>query len=261
MEYAKSKGFTTPATPSKPYSMDANMMHISYESGMLEDPLTPPDEDMFLMTASPDKRPKSPEDIQITLQKGMPVSVKELSTGKEYTSPLAIYDFLNEIGGRHGIGRIDIVEDRFIGMKSRGVYETPAGTIIFEAARDLETLCLDKEVNKIRSYLAIQLAEQVYNGMWFAPECKYTRACLNLSQRLVNGLVVLRLYQGCVTIRGRKALKSLYDQELVSMDELGSFTPIHAEGFIKTQAVRLQTFSAVYPKDPYGCCPGTSPNN
>lgn len=142
--YFQSKGFSTPATPSKPYSMDANMMHISYESGMLEDPLTPPDEDMFLMTSSPEKRPKTPEDIQITLQKGIPVKVTDLSTGKEYTTPLGIYDFLNEIGGRHGIGRIDIVEDRFIGMKSRGVYETPAGTIVYEAVRDLETLCLDK---------------------------------------------------------------------------------------------------------------------
>ncbi|KAI1286924.1 Argininosuccinate synthase [Halotydeus destructor] len=251
MDYAKQNGFQTPATPKAPYSMDANMMHISFESGILEDPLSPAPMDMFQMTANADQWPDKPEKLTIDFKAGLPVKVTNESTGEEVSDSVHMFDYLNVVAGKHGVGRIDIIEDRFIGMKSRGVYETPGGTVLYEAARDLEVLCLDREVNKVKSSLAQVFSEKVYYGLWFSPEGQYVRTCLDLSQRLVNGLVKLELFKGKVYIVGRKADKSLYDQELVSMDVQGNFTPIHSEGFIRTQAIRLNTFRFVYDKCPY----------
>lgn len=251
IEYAKSNGFKVGATIEKPYSTDANIMHISFESGVLEDPLHPPIDDMYLMTKNPIDWPNEAEEIKITFSAGIPKLVENLSTNEKVENALNIMKYLNLLGGKHGIGRIDIVEDRFIGMKSRGVYETPGGTIIWNAVRDLETLCLDREVNKIRSKLAENFAEKVYYGLWFSPECDYLRACLKISQQLVNGFVILQLFKGNAYVRGRKAVKSLYDQQLVSMDVQGEFTPINAEGFIRTSAIRLTTFRNVYKDSPY----------
>jgi argininosuccinate synthase len=251
MEYAKAKGFTTPATPKAPYSMDANIMHISYESGVLEDPMAPPPDDLFRMTLNPDKWPDQPEPLTIELKAGVPVKITNDKSGKIVTDSVEIYEYLNEAGGRHGIGRIDICEDRFIGMKSRGVYETPGGTVLFDAVRDLEVLCLDREVNKVRASLAGVFAEKVYYGLWFSPEGQFVRTCLDISQRVVNGTVLVELFKGKTYIVGRKAEKSLYDQELCSMDVQGNFTPVDSEGFIRTQAIRLNTFRYVFDKCPY----------
>lgn len=214
MEYAKASGFSTPATPKAPYSMDANIMHISYEAGILEDPLSPPPEDMFRMTSNASEWPDKPEPLTITFKAGVPVKVRNEATEEELEGSFQIYDYLNRVGGQHGVGRIDIIEDRFIGMKSRGVYETPAGTVLYEAARDLEVLCLDREVNKIRASLALTFSEKVYYGLWFSPEGQFVRTCLNLSQKLVNGFVRVELFKGKTYITGRKAEKSLYDEEL-----------------------------------------------
>ncbi|CAG2113983.1 unnamed protein product, partial [Medioppia subpectinata] len=194
-------GFKVGATPDKPYSTDANIMHISFESGVLEDPLHPPIDDMYLMTANPSEWPNEAEDIKITFEKGLPKAVENLYTKVKVEKPVEILQYLNKLGGKHGIGRIDIVEDRYIGMKSRGVYETPGATILWTAIRDLELLCLDREVNKIRAKLAQEFAEKVYYGLWYSPECDYMRACLKLSQTLVNGFVIIRLFKGNAFIR------------------------------------------------------------
>jgi argininosuccinate synthase len=191
------------------------MMHVSYESGILEDPMALAPETMFQMTALRSNWPDQSEEIEIEFTAGSAVRVRNETTGEQVRGSVDIFQYLNKIGGRHGVGRIDITEDRFIGMKSRGVYETPAGTILFDAVRDLEVLCLDREVNKIRSYLAGVFSEKVYNGLWFSPEGAYVRSCLQKSQDLVNGCVRLSLYKGKVYVTGRRADKSLYDQELV----------------------------------------------
>ena len=203
------------ATPKAPYSIDANMMHISFESGILEDPMAPAPESMFQMTAPRSEWPDQSEEIEIAFRAGAAVEVRNDKTKEQVRGSVDIFLYLNKIGGRHGVGRIDITEDRFIGMKSRGVYETPAGTILFEAVRDLEVLCLDREVNKVRSYLAGVFSEKVYYGLWYSPEGAFVRSCLKRSQMVVNGSVRLSLYKGKVYVTGRRAEKSLYDQELV----------------------------------------------
>lgn len=215
MKYAETKGFTVSATPKAPYSIDANIMHISFESGILEDPMSPPPQDMFQMTVGPEKWPDNPTELLIEIEKGIPVKVTNNSNKEVVTGSLEIFSYLNDIGGKNGVGRIDITEDRFIGMKSRGVYETPGGTILYQAFRDLEVMCLDREVNKIRSNLAQIFSEKVYYGLWFSPEGSYLRSCLSQSSRLISGKVLLWVFKGSVYIRGRLADKSLYDQELV----------------------------------------------
>lgn len=177
--------------------------------------MAPAPESMFQMTAPMKDWPDQSEEILITFRGGFAVEVLNETQNKSVKGSVDIFQYLNKIGGKHGIGRIDITEDRFIGMKSRGVYETPAGTILFEAVRDLEVLCLDREVNKVRAYLAGIFSEKVYYGLWYSPEGAYVRSCLKKSQDLVSGSVRLRLYKGKVYVTGRKAEKSLYDQELV----------------------------------------------
>lgn len=211
----QAKGFTVSATPKAPYSIDANMMHISYESGVLEDPMAPAPDGMLQLVAPRDKWPGNSDQLLIHFKAGVAIKVQNEGTKDTIEGSVQIFQYLNQIGGRHGVGVIDITEDRFIGMKSRGVYETPAGTILFEAVRDLEVLCLDREVNKIRSYLASVFSEKVYNGLWYSPEGSFVRSCLSKSQELVNGVVRMSLYQGRPYVVGRRAEKSLYDQELV----------------------------------------------
>lgn len=211
----QTKGFTVSATPKAPYSIDANMMHISFESGILEDPMAPAPENMFQMTAPMSTWPDEMEELEIDFKAGAAVQVRNNKTKEQIQGSVDIFQYLNKVGGRHGVGRIDITEDRFIGMKSRGVYETPAGTVLFEAVRDLEVLCLDREVNKLRANLAGVFSEKIYYGLWYSPEGCFVRSCLKKSQDLVNGCVRLSLYKGKVYVTGRKAEKSLYDQELV----------------------------------------------
>ncbi|GFT44787.1 argininosuccinate synthase [Nephila pilipes] len=240
IKYAKAKNIPVPVTPSAPWSMDANLMHISYESGILEDPWNEPPEDLYRMTKDPIKSPEEPSVLDIEFKEGVPVKVSNLKDKVVKSSSLDLYLYLNEIGGQYGIGRIDIVENRFIGIKSRGVYETPGGTIIHAAHTDLEIFTLDREVYKLKKSLSIKFSEQIYNGLWFSPESSYLRSCLQLSQKDVNGTVRVVLFKGHVRILGRKSPTTSYNQELASMDFPGDYAPDDAEGFIKVHALRLK---------------------
>lgn len=241
-EYAKEKGIPLPVSPKSPWSMDANLMHISYESGILEDPMTQAPEDLYQMTVDPQKAPDVPTVIVIEFKKGLPVSVKNQGDGTMKTEALEIFTYCNIIGGQNGVGRIDIVENRFIGMKSRGIYETPGGTILLAAHMDLEVFTLDKEVRKIKRDLDGRFAEQVYRGFWFSPECEFTRNCISSSQEFVEGSVTLKIYKGGVYVLGRKSPYSLYNEELVSMNVQGDYEPMDAGGFIKINALRLREY-------------------
>lgn len=241
-KYAQEHGIDLPVTPKAPWSMDANLMHISYESGVLEDPATHAPPGIYQMTVDPEQAPEQAEKIVISFKSGLPVSVKNLGDNTTKTDPLGIFSYMNELGGKHAIGRIDIVENRFIGMKSRGLYETPGGTILLAAHVDIELFTLDKEVRKIKRNLDITFSEQVYKGFWFSPECEFTRSCIQKSQDHVTGSVTVKLYKGSVYILGRESPLSLYNAELVSMDVQGDYEPTDAGGFIKINALRLQEY-------------------
>ncbi|XP_065198543.1 argininosuccinate synthase-like [Sycon ciliatum] len=241
-EYAKQKGIPLPVTVDKPWSMDANLMHVSYEAGILEDPMHPAPKDIYKMTTDPKDAPAEPEELDIEFKNGIPVRVTNLADKTVKEEALELFLYLNEVGGRHGVGRIDIVENRFIGMKSRGIYETPAGYILLQAHLDIETFTMDKELRKVKQGLSIRFSEQVYHGFWFAPECEFTRSCIINSQSSVTGTVRLALYRGQVYIRARQSPLSLYNQELVSMDIAGGYDPSDAEGFIRINALRLKEY-------------------
>ncbi|XP_075942867.1 argininosuccinate synthase isoform X1 [Anarhichas minor] len=240
MEYAQKHGIPVPVTPQAPWSMDANLMHISYESGILENPKSHAPADLYLMTKNPEDSPNTPDVLEMEFKNGVPVKVTNVKEGKSKDSPLDIFSYLNEIGGKHGVGRIDIVENRFIGMKSRGIYETPGGTILLNAHLDIETFTMDKEVRRIKQGLSIKFAELVYNGFWYSPECDFVRHCIAKSQENVEGKVQLSVFKGQVYILGRESPKSLYNKELVSMDVQGDYDPCDATGFIRINAVRLR---------------------
>ncbi|XP_030598458.1 argininosuccinate synthase [Archocentrus centrarchus] len=240
MEYAKEHGIPVPVTPRAPWSMDANLMHISYESGILENPKSHAPADLYLMTKNPEDSPSVPDVLEIQFKKGVPVKVTNVKKGNSRNSPLDIFSYLNEIGGKHGVGRIDIVENRFIGMKSRGIYETPGGTVLLKAHLDIETFTMDKEVRRIKQGLGIKFSELVYNGFWYSPECDFVRQCISKSQENVEGKVQLSVFKGQVYIMGRESSKSLYNEELVSMDVQGDYDPCDASGFIRINAVRLR---------------------
>lgn len=239
-EYAESKGIPLPVTPKAPWSMDANLMHISYESGILEDPKCEGPEDIYQMTKDPKTSPDTPEKLEIHFKNGVPVKVKNNSDNTVVETPLELFSYLNVVGGRHGIGRIDIVENRFIGMKSRGIYETPGGEILRQAHLDIENFTMDRELRRVKHYLSIQFSEQVYRGFWDSPECEFSRFCINKSQENVEGVVYLSIFKGHVYIIGRESPLSLYNQELVSMDVQGNYDPVEADGFIKINALRLK---------------------
>ncbi|XP_039620194.1 argininosuccinate synthase isoform X1 [Polypterus senegalus] len=242
MEYAKNHGIAVPVTPKDPWSMDANLMHISYESGILENPKNHAPKGIYQMTKDPEKSPNISDALEIEFKRGVPVNVKSLTDQTSAQSPLDILTFLNHIGSKHGVGRMDIVENRFIGMKSRGIYETPGSTILRQAHLDIEAFTLDREVRKIKQSLAVQFSEQIYNGFWYSPECDFVRHCITRSQENVEGKVQLSVFKGAVTILGRESPKSLYNETLVSMDVLGDYDPCDASGFIKINAVRLKEF-------------------
>ncbi|XP_066993637.2 argininosuccinate synthase [Anabrus simplex] len=243
LQYASSHGIPVPVTPKEPWSMDANLMHISYESGILEDPAAAAPESIYQMTVSPLKAPDSACILKIHFKEGFPVGVENITAGGAIEkNPLKMFELLNKLGGENGIGRVDIVENRFIGLKSRGVYETPGGTILHAAHVDLETFCLDREVLRVKSYLRDKLADYVYNGFWFSPECQYVQDCIMSSQRHVTGWVQVQLYKGSVLAIARSSPVALYNQALVSMDQHGDFQPEDATGFIKTHAIRLKEF-------------------
>lgn len=242
MEYAQKHGIPVPVTPKAPWSMDANLMHISYESGILENPKNHAPADLYMMTKNPGDAPDTPDVLEITFKNGVPVKVTNAKENKSKDKPLDIFSYLNEIGAKHGVGRIDIVENRFIGMKSRGIYETPGGTILLQAHLDIENFTMDKEVRRIKQGLGIKFSELIYNGFWYSPECEFVRHCIAKSQENVEGKVYLSIFKGQVYIIGRESPKSLYNEELVSMDVQGDYDPCDASGFIKINAVRLREY-------------------
>ncbi|MBI4515905.1 MAG: argininosuccinate synthase [Deltaproteobacteria bacterium] len=233
--FAEHRGIAIPVTKEKPYSTDRNLLHISYEGGILEDPWREPYEDMFVLTVSPEKAPGTPEYIEIDFEKGNPVAVNE-----ERLSPAALLARVNEIGGRHGIGRVDLVENRYVGMKSRGVYETPGGTILHVAHRALESITLDREVLHLRDSLISRYAEMVYYGYWFAPEREMLQTMIDEAQRPVTGRVRLKLYKGNVIVAGRRSPRSLYDPEIATFEADTVYRQADAESFIRLNALRLR---------------------
>ncbi|MBI4312902.1 MAG: argininosuccinate synthase [Chloroflexi bacterium] len=240
LRYAKKHDIPVKATRSKPWSSDANLMHISYEAGELEDPARPPRESMFSMTRSPKSAPNRETALAIDFRDGNPVGVRNLADGTAKCDPMELFAYLNQVGGVNAIGREDMVENRFVGIKSRGVYETPAGAILHKAHRDLEGITMDREVMHLRDSLIPRFAELVYYGLWFSPEMALLRGLMDGSQRYVTGTVTLGLYKGNVTIKGRTSPAALYDQDLASMDRSGGFDATDSTGFIRINAHRLR---------------------
>jgi len=241
IDYAKAHGIPVPVTKAKPYSMDRNMFHISYEGGVLEDPWASPDEDMFMLSVSPENAPDKATVIEIQYEAGNPVAVNG-----EKMSPATLLERLNQYGGENGIGRIDIVENRFVGMKSRGIYETPGGTILHEAHRAIESITLDREVTFLRDSLIPAYARMIYNGFWFSPERDLIQQTVDQSQTHVTGEVRLKLYKGNCIVLGRKAEKSLYNQNIASFEESHGYSQNDADGFIKLNALRLKLYAETF---------------
>tara|TARA_B100000242_G_scaffold294351_1_gene276647 strand:+ start:9750 stop:10976 length:1227 start_codon:yes stop_codon:yes gene_type:complete len=240
IEYCAKHGIDVEASASKPYSMDRNLWHISYEAGILEDPwfdpTTPDNRDMYKLTVDPELAPDEAQYLELTFERGDCVAIDG-----ESGSPLEIVRKLNVIAGKHGIGRVDLVENRFVGMKSRGVYETPGGTILLHAHRQLETLTMDRDLMHLRDSLIPRYAELIYYGFWYAPEREALQALIDHSQDTVSGVVRLKLYKGNLTTVGRKSELSLYDLEVASMDDDESdYQPEDAGGFIRLNALRLK---------------------
>ncbi len=248
LAYAKKHDIPVEATAEKPYSSDENLMHRSYEAGLLEDPAAIPPEDMFKLTRSLEDAPDDPTDLKLHFEDAIPVRVVCASEGVDLSEPVALFTYLNEKGGEHGIGRIDMVENRYVGIKSRGVYETPGGTILHHALRDLEGIAMDREVLRLRDMLAPRFAEIIYNGFWFSPEMDFIQAAYRQSERLISGEVSLRLFKGNVVCRGRSSTSSLYDQELSSMDVAGGYDQEDARGFIRINALRLRAHKLILRK-------------
>ena len=248
LNYADQHGIPVTATRKKPYSEDDNMLHISHEAGVLEDPNAAADEDVYSRTNGVDKQPDQADIITIDFEQGIPVKVTNQTDGKEVTGAVELFDYLNTLGTKHGIGRLDMVENRFVGIKSRGVYETPGGEILYKAHRDLEGLTVDREVMKLRDYMALKVAELIYNGFWFSPEFDLLATFMDKAQETNTGSVQLRLIKGVAYPIARKSPIALYDPEQSSMDVEGGYDQKDADGFIKINAVRLKNNTAVHGK-------------
>ncbi|NXI45656.1 ASSY synthase, partial [Galbula dea] len=259
MDYAKEHGIPVPVTPQTPWSMDENLMHISYEAGILENPKVIDHSqcgshgakalacicsliDNFTAVRMGGKGPFQGD------TRGVPVKVTNTRDGTTRCSALELFVYLNDIAGKHGVGRIDIVENRFVGMKSRGIYETPAGTILHHAHLDIEAFTMDREVRKIKQGLAVKFSELVYNGFWHSPECEFLRQCIGRSQEGVVGTVRLSVCKGQVYVLGRESPRSLYNEELVSMNVQGDYEPADATGFININSLRLKEYHRLQSK-------------
>lgn len=243
LNYAAEHGIPVKATSKKPYSEDDNLLHISHEAGILEDPNAICAEDVYSRTSSIANAPDKADIVSITFKDGLPVKVE--CNGRVETKALPLFMFLNELGSKHGIGRLDMVENRFVGIKSRGVYETPGGAILHNAHRDIEGLVMDREVMKIRDVLSLKVAELIYNGFWFAPEFDFLMECIDASQRGVDGTVQVQLLKGVAYPVARSSPVALYDPKMSSMDEEGGYNQQDAEGFIKINAVRLKNYTLI----------------
>ena len=235
MDYARSKGISVPVTREKPYSSDRNLLHISFEGGILEDTWSEPPEDMFVLSVSPEAAPDKPTCLEIEFKEGNPVSVNGNAM-----SPANLLAHLNDLGGRNGVGRVDMVENRYVGMKSRGVYETPGGTIIRAAHIAMESITVDREVMHIRDGLIPRYAEMIYNGYWFAPEREILQTLIDETQKNVNGVVRMKLYKGNCMVVGRKSRSSLYDADFATFEEDEVYRQKDAEGFIRLNGLRLK---------------------
>ena len=235
MAFAKKHGIDVPTTHDKPYSTDWNLLHISYEGGVLEDPWTAPPEDIFTLTVSPQQAPDNPEVIELSFEKGNPVAVNG-----QKMSPAQLLTELNRLGGKHGIGRVDLVENRYVGIKSRGVYETPGGTILRAAHMALESITLDREVLHLRDSLIPKYATLVYNGFWFSPEMAMLQQMVDYTQQNVSGDVRLELYKGNCIVRGRKSNNSFYSHDFATFEADEVYSQKDAEGFIRLNSLRLR---------------------
>ena len=235
MDYARSKGIPVPVTKKKPYSSDRNLLHISFEGGILEDTWAEPPEDMFVLSVSPEKAPDKPTYLEIEFKEGNPVSVNG-----ETMSPANLLAHLNDLGGRNGVGRVDMVENRYVGMKSRGVYETPGGTILRVAHIAMESITVDREVMHIRDGLIPRYSDIIYNGYWFAPEREVLQALIDETQKNVNGVVRIKLYKGNCIVVGRMSSSSLYDPDFATFEEDEVYRQKDAEGFIRLNGLRLK---------------------
>jgi argininosuccinate synthase len=245
LAYAEEHGIPVSASRDKPYSEDDNLLHISHESGILEDPAHEPGEEVYTRTTAPEAAPDTPTRIAIRFRDGIPVRVDNVDDGTTVEGALALFTYLNRLGSANGIGRLDMVENRFVGIKSRGVYETPGGTILHVAHKDIEGIAMDREVRRLRDALSAKLAELIYNGFWFSPEMEFLMAAIDKSQEVIDGTVRLKLYKGGVTVLGRESSSSLYDRELSSMDIEGGFDQKDSVGFIKINAIRLMAHHAI----------------
>jgi len=238
LDFARKHRIPVPVTQEKPYSCDSNLLHISYEGGVLEDPWNEPDPTMFTLTIAPEAAPDQPQVIEIQFERGDPVAVDGVRL-----SPARMLEHLNQLGGRHGIGRADVVESRFVGMKSRGVYETPGGTILRTAHRAMESITMDREVMFLRDSLIPVYARLIYNGFWFAPERRLLQQLVDQSQDSVEGLVRVKLYKGGCYVTGRKSDRSLYDPAFATFEEDAVYQQSDAAGFIRLQGLRLRIAS------------------
>lgn len=245
LNYAREKGIPVKASLKKPYSEDDNLMHISHEAGILEDPAFIPGSDILSKIVSPKDAPDKETKLAVYFKDGVPVKVHNLDDQTIKETPLELYTYLNHLGSINGIGLLDMVENRYVGIKSRGVYETPGATILFAAHQDIEGIAMDREVLKLRNMLSPIFSELVYNGFWFSPEMDFLMAAMNKSQELIDGVVYLTLYKGNVIINGRKSPSSLYDKNLSSMDIEGGFDQKDSDGFIKINAIRLMAHNAI----------------
>ena len=252
LNYADKWKIPITASKGKPYSEDENLIHISHEAGILEDPSKRPDPSVFSLTEDISNTPDEETKLEIKFKNGIPISVTNLVDSSRYDNPLDIINYLNLVGRKNGIGRVDMVENRFIGIKSRGVYETPGATILFEAHRDLEGIAMDKEVMHIRDLLIPKFSELIYNGFWFSPEMDFLLTAIRKSQEAVDGVVRVALLKGNIIMIGRESPTSLYDQDLSSMDIEGGFEAKDSEGFININSIRLMAHKIVLQRNnPY----------
>ena len=235
IEFARRHDIPVPVTAERPYSTDRNLFHISYEGGILEDPWSEPPDKMFLLTQSPESAPDVPVSIEVEFERGDPVAVDGRRRG-----PVELLTHLNGVGGEHGIGRVDLVENRFVGMKSRGIYETPGGTILHVARRALESLTLDRELLHLRDSLVPRYAEMIYYGFWFAPERRALQTFMDECQQDVSGTVRVKLYKGNVVVTGRRSPRSLYRTDFATFEADSVYRQRDAEGFINLNALRLK---------------------
>ncbi len=245
LNYAEKHGIPVKASKERPYSEDDNLLHVSHEAGILEDPSIQCPSEVYSMSLSPKEAPDRETDISLTFRDGVPVSLLNISDNVEKQGALEIFLYLNELGYKNGIGRIDIVENRYVGIKSRGIYETPGGTILWKAHRDLEGIAMDKEVMHIRDSLIPKFSQLIYNGMWFSPEMDFLMSAFRKSQKGLNGTVTMSLYKGNVDVTGRTSPVSLYNMEMSSMEVEGGYNAIDCQGFININAIRLKAHNSV----------------